>query len=81
MSHEAMKPYGIALLDYYYNGDNDAGILYERDDGFIEQGPVSFFFRKPSDFSPTRQLARLLPINNKEENPCEKGKRPFQSRL
>jgi SAM-dependent methyltransferase len=49
MTNESMKPYGLALLDYF-NGNTDAVLLYERDDGFVEHGPVSVFFRKPSEF-------------------------------
>jgi hypothetical protein len=49
MTNESMKPYGLALLDYN-NGNTDTVLLYERDDGFVEQGPVSIFFRKPSEF-------------------------------
>lgn len=56
MSYESMKPYGMALLDYF-NGNSDAVLSYERDDGFVEQGPVSIFFRKPADFFPHEQKA------------------------
>lgn len=49
MTNASMKPYGLALLDYF-NGNTDAVLLYQRDDGFVEQGPVSIFFRKPSEF-------------------------------
>jgi ubiquinone/menaquinone biosynthesis C-methylase UbiE len=49
MTNESMKPYGLALLDYYH-GNEDAVFLYERDDGFVEQGHVSVLFRKPSGF-------------------------------
>ena len=49
MSYESMKPFGMALLDYA-NGKNDAAFFFERDDGFVEEQPVSVYFRKPSDF-------------------------------
>jgi len=59
MSYETMKPFGLALLDFS-KGDNDAVILLERDDGFIEKQPVSIFFRKPSDLFQLEHTALSL---------------------
>ena len=48
MDPEAMKPYGIALLDYY-NGNISATVDIIRDDGLVTPLPVSTFFRHARD--------------------------------
>lgn len=50
MNPEAMKPYGLALLDFY-NGNSDATLIYYRDDGYIDHSPVSIFFRAIADIN------------------------------
>lgn len=48
MNPEAMKPYGLALIDFY-NGDAEATFRIIRDDGYIDLLPVSTFFRVSTD--------------------------------
>jgi len=50
MDPESMKPYGLALIDYF-NGDHSAKITIHRDDGDVQDVPIGVFFREPSDFS------------------------------
>jgi len=50
MNPEAMKPFGIALLDFY-NGDTEANLIVCRDDGVIEHLPISTFFRDSTDIN------------------------------
>ena len=50
MEPKAMKPYGLALLDYY-NGDSEASFIICRDDGYMDSFPVSTFFRPPTDIN------------------------------
>ena len=50
MNPEAMKPYGLALLDFY-NGDTEATILIFRDDGWTDEIPISVFYRESTDMS------------------------------
>ena len=47
---DAMKPFGLALVDYA-QGENSAEIFLERDDGLKESLPMSVFFRSPSEFT------------------------------
>lgn len=51
MRYEAIKPYGLALLDYA-NGETSTNIVHERDDGFKEEIPTDIFFKSLSEFSP-----------------------------
>ena len=48
MNPEAMKPYGLALLDYY-NGNSEAIFTIHRSDGEISDRPASIFFRTITD--------------------------------
>ena len=48
MNPESMKPFGLALVDYF-NGDTEATISACRDDGVIEHLPISTFFRASTD--------------------------------
>ena len=50
MDPESMKPYGLALLDYF-NGDTSSKFVIFRDDGFKDEFKINFFFREPLDFS------------------------------
>jgi len=50
MNPEAMKPYGLALLDFY-NGDTEATFIICRDDGCIDHFPVSTSFRASTDIN------------------------------
>lgn len=59
MDPKSMKPYGLALLDYF-NGDTSATLVSYRDDGDKEELPVSVFFRDPSNLLPTEQTALEL---------------------
>lgn len=59
MNSESMKPYGLALLDFF-NGDESAKIVIYRDDGEQEELPINFFFRESSNFSPIEQTALNL---------------------
>jgi len=48
MNPEAMRPFGLALLDYY-NGDTEATFTICRDDGFIDLFSISVLFRASID--------------------------------
>ncbi|MFC2035074.1 class I SAM-dependent methyltransferase [Chloroflexota bacterium] len=48
MNPEAMKPYGLALLDYH-NGNHSATYTTYRDDDWKTELPVSLFFRQAQD--------------------------------
>jgi len=50
MEPEAMKPYGVAILDFF-NGDTEATILACRDDGSVDRIPASTFFRASTDIA------------------------------
>ena len=49
MNPAAMKPFGVALSDYYW-GKRDAVIEVCRDDGWETEMPVSTFFRQAQDY-------------------------------
>ncbi len=49
MDPDAMKPFGLAILDYY-RGGHSATIVTERDDGFQSDLPAQVFFRQARDF-------------------------------
>lgn len=53
---EAIDPFGQALWDYF-KGRTDASIVVEREDGYIDEVPVSVFFRKPEAFFPVEKAA------------------------
>jgi SAM-dependent methyltransferase len=57
--NEAMKPYGLALLDFF-NGDKSAKVVAQREDGLRSDMPMGVFFRAPTDFSPLEQTALAL---------------------
>jgi SAM-dependent methyltransferase len=48
MNPEAMKPHGLALLDYYH-GDHSATVAVFRDDDQRSEIPAAAFFRMPQD--------------------------------
>lgn len=48
MDPRAMKPYGMALLDYH-RGDTSATVAVLRDDGLETALPISVFFRQAQD--------------------------------
>jgi hypothetical protein len=56
MSTQAMKPHGLALLDYY-NGDSSATVTIIRDDGKKFEVPAQKFFNDSSNFSKIEQIA------------------------
>ena len=58
MNPEAMKPYGLALLDYY-NGNLSATITVHRDDGWRDEMAVSTFFRQAQDLDVERTALDL----------------------
>ncbi len=49
MNPEAMRPYGLCLLDYF-EGNKSAAMSIIRDDGFVASLPASGFFRDPREF-------------------------------
>lgn len=49
MNPEAMKSFGLALLDYY-NGNHDATLIIYRDDGWKDELPIKTFFRHAQEF-------------------------------
>ena len=56
MNKHAMKPYGLALIDYY-NGDSSATVTIIRDDGKYFYIPAQAFFNDSPHFSKIEQLA------------------------
>lgn len=48
MNPEAMKPFGLALLDFY-NGDAEATVITCRSDGSVNEIPISVFYRESTD--------------------------------
>jgi SAM-dependent methyltransferase len=50
MDPAAMKPFGLALLDFW-KGDKSTRFTLIRDDGFAEELPISDFFRGPGEFA------------------------------
>jgi len=63
MSKQAMKPYGLALIDYY-NGDSSATVTIIRDDGKKFQVPAQKFFNDSPNFSKIEQVAIDLCFGN-----------------
>jgi len=49
LNPEAMKPFGLALLDYY-KGNLDATLTIYRDDGWEYEQPIKAFFRHAQNF-------------------------------
>ncbi len=49
MNPEAMKPYGLALLDYH-RGNLDATLAIYRDDGWKDELSAKTFFRQPEEY-------------------------------
>ena len=49
MNPEAMRPFGLSLLDYF-RGNKSAVMSIIRDDGLITPQPASGFFRDPRQF-------------------------------
>ncbi|MFX0137976.1 MAG: class I SAM-dependent methyltransferase [Candidatus Hodarchaeota archaeon] len=56
MDSESMKPYGMALLDYFY-GDTSSKVIVYRDDGYKDELKIDSFFRDPLDFLPMEKIA------------------------
>lgn len=56
MDTAAMKPFGLALLDFR-RGDKSGYIAICRDDGFSEEVPVGHFFRGPEQFTSLERTA------------------------
>lgn len=50
MNPEAMRPFGLSLLDYF-GGDRSAVMSIIRDDGLVTPLPASVFFRDPREFN------------------------------
>ena len=48
MNPEAMKPFGLALVDYY-KGNLSATVITYRDDGLRIEMPISSFYRESTD--------------------------------
>lgn len=59
MNQLAMKPYGLALLDYF-NGNSKAELIFRRDDGNEFVLPVSVFFRDRNNFTSIEEEAIKL---------------------
>ncbi len=58
MDPRAMKPYGMALLDYH-RGDTSATVTVRRDDGLETALPMSVFFRRAQDLLLDRMALNL----------------------
>ena len=56
MDSESMKPYGMALIDYF-NGDSSSKFIIHRDDGYKDELNIEFFFRESLEFSPIDKIA------------------------
>ena len=56
MDPAAMRPFGLALLDFH-KGDKSARTTLIRDDGFAEELPISHFFRGPDEFTSLEKRA------------------------
>jgi SAM-dependent methyltransferase len=56
MDRAAMRPFGLALLDFQ-RGDKSASFTIIRDDGLAEDLPVSHFFRGPDEFTGLEKTA------------------------
>ncbi|MGE5558828.1 MAG: class I SAM-dependent methyltransferase [Bacillota bacterium] len=63
MSEQAMKPHGLALLDYY-NGDTSATVTIIREDGKKVELPAQVFFNDSPNFSKIEQIAIELCFGN-----------------
>lgn len=50
MNPEAMKPHGLALLDYY-KGDLSVTLAVYRDDGYRSEIPINIFYRESTDIN------------------------------
>ena len=53
MNPEAMKPFSLALLDFY-NGDAEATVITCRSDGSLNEIPISVFYRESTDMDVDR---------------------------
>ena len=49
MNPNAMRPFGLALLDYH-QGNLSSTLVIERDDGWLADLPMKTFFRQARDF-------------------------------
>ena len=58
MHPEAMKPYGLALLDYD-KGNLSATLIIYRDDGWRDELPMSVFYRQPQEYDLERTALEL----------------------
>jgi SAM-dependent methyltransferase len=56
MDLDTMKPFGLALFDFW-KGDKSGYIAICRDDGFTEEVPVGHFFRGPEQFTGLEKTA------------------------
>jgi SAM-dependent methyltransferase len=52
---EGMKPFGLAVRDFYA-GDVSSEVVFRRDDGLVNTVAVSAFFRGPLDFQVDKVL-------------------------
>jgi len=50
-----MKPYGLAILDFFH-GDTSVEVVEYRDDGVKGELPMRLFFRDPLDVLPLNSL-------------------------
>jgi len=50
MNPKAMKPYGLALVDYY-QGDSSATFIVYRDDGHRSEHPIDVFYRESTNMN------------------------------
>src|SRR5512135_3758046 len=58
MDAEAMKPYGLSLLDYH-EGNQSAAVEIVRDDGLVTLLPASTFFRPAQEYEIERTALEL----------------------
>jgi len=56
MSKEAMNPFGLAL-EAYYQGNENAKIIFHRDDGQKKEDFIKGYFRNYSNFSEREKVA------------------------
>jgi hypothetical protein len=53
---KSMEPFGLALKEYY-EGNEQAKVIFHRDDGIRDEYYVSHCFRSEKEFTPIQKLA------------------------
>jgi hypothetical protein len=56
VTQKAMEPFGLAL-ESFYNGNEEAKVIYRRDDGQYTEDSIKGYFRTYSDFTEREKIA------------------------